>query len=262
MRAIAEYKIKGTFDDEPVNLGLIAYRDNIKKSRDKGLKASILRGFNQTKMIAKNITIRFKENSELHKKIVAGALTLMVATSFVGCKMEPKADALSPTQIEDVQELEQKGGITYTIKLGDTLEDIAFRYTSTITSEVAKICKDNNIENANRINAGQTIKLDVPISKLELFGYTFIMGEVSEIDAKTYFVEKAFESEVHSQNIAFWRDQQRVVGLKDENPHNIERTHELPLLYKAHKEIEELEIMLNNQTGFYSEEDIKTSLII
>lgn len=256
MRAIAEYKIKGTFDDEPVNLSLTAYRDNIKKSKDKGLRASVLRGFN----LPKNITIMFKKNSELHKKVVAGALTLMIATSFAGCKMEPKAEVLSPTQIEEVEELEQKGAITYTIKFGDTLEDIAFRYTSRITSEVAKICQDNKISNANTINAGQTIKLDVPISKLELFGYTFTIGEVSEIEAKTYFVEKAFAipaSEVYSGNISFWRDQQRVVGLKEENPHNLERSHELPLLYKAHKAIEELEIMQNSQTGFYSEEDIK-----
>ncbi|MDD4187539.1 MAG: LysM domain-containing protein [Bacilli bacterium] len=234
MRAIGEYKVNGTFNDEAVNLKLTAYRDNIKKSKDKGLKASI----------------------------ITGALTLVMMTSLAGCKMEPKAAVLEQTQIEQVMQLEQTGNIHYTIKRGDTLEEIANKYIgfSKLDAEVEKICRNNNIKKANEIYAGQDINLDVPISKLDIFGYTYKLGETSDLETKSHFITEAFEqaeSNLDPNNIMFWRERQYIIGSSSKCPHEIAAPDELPLLVQIFKEVDNLETMQNDQIGFYNEEDIK-----
>lgn len=64
-----------------------------------------------------------------------------------------KKQAVSPTSKPSASST--KKTVTYTVKRGDTLSDIAQQYKTT----VAKLVKDNGIKNANLIYVGQKIKI-------------------------------------------------------------------------------------------------------
>ena len=187
-----------------------------------------------------------------------------MAASFTGCKINPNAKINDKPAIEQkLEEAEQKVLINYTVIHGNTLEGIVRSYSdNNIQKEIDKVCRDNKLSNPNRILIGQVLKLEIPVSKLESFGYTASYGEVNQWEAMDHFVYEAFNaqsSEVHPQNMMFWRDKQYVVGhLGDDAPAGLENSTETPLLYKAASAIEDLSIMTGDQYGFYSEEDIKS----
>lgn len=264
MKAIEQYNAKVSIDEE-VYTGQIkeAYTKNIKNSMSQGLRTAVFSSYEKGKekvvSSINNIVNYTKNNPELAKRVITGALILTMSATFTGCKMMPNAKEVPSSNIEQMQDIEQTGEIKYIIEFGDTLDSIVSRYKDDgISNEVKKVATKNEISNPDKIYAGQQIILDVPISKLENFGYTYTTGEVSTWDSMDYFVYSAFsvpENEVHPQNVMFWRDKQYVVG--GESPHEIETYGETPLLLKAASARYDLDIMNNDQIGFYKEEDIK-----
>lgn len=70
-----------------------------------------------------------------------------------GWKPDKKESTLNPTKYID--QLENKKGITYTVKKGDTLSGIARKHNTT----VKKLAEDNQIKNVNLIYPNQKIKI-------------------------------------------------------------------------------------------------------
>ena len=227
MKSIKEFDVNGTFEDEPVKGKVTAY---------------------------------------VNKKVLTGALILMMTTTFAGCLMHAKAESMNNSNVEQIieEEKEATGKIKYIVEPGDTLESLVYRYVDWgISSEIEKICQANDIADSNKIYTGQELILEIPISKLESFGYTYTFEEVKEWEAMDYFVLTAFNlasDKVDPNNMVFWRDKQYVVGdfLGKNNSSGIEIGTETPLLMKAASAIYDLEIMTIDQLGFYSEEDIKS----
>ncbi len=270
MRAIEEFNYKGSIEEEPVSGMVTGYVKNIEKAIPKGLKKSILQNWeiikNKLENIPENVVLYLKKNPDLYRRIIAGSFVILMATSFTGCKGHFEALENDQIAIENVMNQEEKpeerATIQYKIKFGDTLEGIVRSYTdSNIQKEINRICSNNGIENASIIFEGQVIKIDVPESALERFGYTASYGEVNEWDAMDYFVSQTFDipaSEINPQNISYWRDKKYVVGYLGEGaPSDIDFGNEKPLLMKAAGAIEDLKIMTSDQYGFYSDQDIK-----
>lgn len=79
--------------------------------------------------------------------------------TFRGCIVNPAIGNISATDIETEAEQETNSNkqlITYTVKAGDTLSEIALRYGTTY-QELARI---NNIANPNLIYVGQVLKVN------------------------------------------------------------------------------------------------------
>ncbi|MDD2504967.1 MAG: LysM domain-containing protein [Bacilli bacterium] len=263
MKAIEEYQVSGTIDNEEINLKATAYRDNLKKASSLGLTTAVFQKMENIKIKGKDVTSNFvsylKKHPELSKKIAVASLALVMSTTFVGCSIKPESTLAVNQRIEQAAELEeQRGEIIYIIKEGDNLENIVRKYLNyNITEEIDRVCLLNGIEDKNKIYHGQKLKIKVPISKLEQFGYTYVLGETTEWEAMDHFIYSSFrgvESDVHPQNIVFWRDRSYVLG--GDSPHDID-IEGTPLLIKAASAIYDLEIMTGDQFGFYKDEDIK-----
>lgn len=269
MRAIEEYNLSGTFNEDQVNGKVTAYTGNITKAKPLGLKTAVIKEWQQAKSkitdSVTNLTFYIQKHPELSKKVITGALALTLAFSMTGCTIGPKADKINnETYVAQAleEDIEQKAQINYSVKSGDTLEGIVRMYeNSKVTAEINKVCKENSIENPDRIYAGQKLVLNVPLSKLETFGYTYSYGEVNEYDSMDYFAYSAFDvspEDVHPQNFMFWRDKRYVVGDFGENDHGLEPSTGTPLLIKAASARYDLEVMTGDQYGFYSESDLQS----
>lgn len=268
MRAIEEFNYKSELGNERYSGKTTAYVNNIRNVQSKGLRKSNPQSWSKQKKKASligNLVLYISKKPDLYRKVVAGSFALLLVGSFVGCKINPDAASKEPITIEQTMEQEvqeQKATIEYKIQFGDTLEGIVRSYTDlNVQSEINKICRNNGIDNPNYIREGQKIKIDVPESKLEQFGYSASYGEVNEWDAMEYFITEAFDvpaSEVHPQNMVFWRDKKYVVGyLGNDAPEDIDLGNEKPILLKVAIAKDDLSVMLGDQYGFYSDQDIK-----
>ena len=233
MKNIEEYHLTGTINNEEINGKVILYTKNMKKAKKRRLKTSVIRGA---------------------VGVMVLGLTIGVASNLI--KPDPKIE-LKPA-IEMAYE-EPTGEIKYVIKAGDTLESIVRRYKDTdILKEIDKIAKTNNLESPDKIYSGQELIINVPISKLDVFGFGYDLGEVNEWDAMDYFVSSAFEAtrdSVHPENVLYWREKVYIIG--GDSPHDIETYGQAPLLMKAASAIYDYELMNDSQAGFYTTDDIK-----
>lgn len=114
-------------------------------------------------------------NKEMVTKIlplcIAG--TIMI-TSLTGCTMGKKDVKETPEiKTEEVYE-EPTQRILYNFKLGESLWSVVSTYKEErdIQKELEHICDINNIDDPNHVDPRPDLKLDVPISKLSVFGYT------------------------------------------------------------------------------------------
>lgn len=170
--------------------------------------------------------------------------------------------------------VEETQRINYTLRRGDTLWYIARWYKlskTEIANEVAHICEINGIENPDEIKEGETIQLDVPLSKLSEFGIT--PNEVSKDDApsvkekteydilddewesKSQFIYDSWNNakeNVHPENYMFQRDYELLFEKEMEE-------YDGGIFHKAYGEREKLKEMLEID-GLYSEESIKKQI--
>ena len=94
-------------------------------------------------------------NEELEQ--AAGGVTVYTSNGFYVAPDPVQAVPVSqPIPVAAVPVNGVSGGTTYTVKTGDTLYNIAKRFGTTVTNIMAL---NPQIKNANKINAGQVIRI-------------------------------------------------------------------------------------------------------
>lgn len=166
-------------------------------------------------------------------------------------------------------EKEETERINYTLKKGDTLWSLVKTYQTNeadITSEINHICEINGITNPDNLKEGDTIKLDVPLSKLTYFGLQEkeapSVKEKNEYEllddeweSKSQFIYDSWNNakeNVSPQNIMFQTDYKRMFESDSAE-------YDGGLFHKAYGEREKLKEMLEID-GLYKEESIKSQI--
>ena len=116
-----------------------------------------------------------KKIYKTYSKGLTAIFTAALAASLIGCQ---NTNTKSPNT--DTSNNSDDNYITYTIKKGDTLSEIAKEYNTSV-SELAKI---NNIENVDLIYAGN--KLKIPKNKEE----SYIIYKIKKGDNLTKIAKK------------------------------------------------------------------------
>jgi membrane-bound lytic murein transglycosylase D len=126
------------------------------------VRASDLRYWNN---ISKNIIrtgqklviYKPKGNSERYKAL--NEMTFQEKQQFAGRQVSTASAGSSTSQSQSVSPTSAAGNdeyITYTVRQGDTLWEIARKYPGTTETDIAKL---NNITNTSSIKPGQVIKI-------------------------------------------------------------------------------------------------------
>ena len=201
-----------------------------------------------------------KLNNIKEKSILAADTTL---------KLDVPLSKLINFCIVSNPEKEETERINYTLKKGDTLWSLVKTYQTNeadITSEINHICEINGITNPDNIKEGDTIKLDVPLSKLTYFGlqekeapsvkekneYELLDDEWESQSQFIYDSWNNAKENVSPQNIMFQTDYKRMFE-SDTNEYDG------GIFHKAYGEREKLKEMLEID-GLYKEESIKSQI--
>lgn len=201
-----------------------------------------------------------KLNNIKEKSILAADTTL---------KLDVPLSKLINFGIVSNPEKEETERINYTLKKGDTLWSLAKTYQTNeadITSEINHICEINGITNPDNLKEGDTIKLDVPLSKITYFGlqekeapsvkekneYELLDDEWESQSQFIYDSWNNAKDSVHPDNLMFQRDYKRMFE-SDTNEYDG------GIFHKAYGEREKLKEMLEID-GLYKEESIKSQI--
>ena len=201
-----------------------------------------------------------KLNNIKEKSILAADTTL---------KLDVPLSKLINFGIVSNPEKEETERINYALKKGDTLWSLVKTYQTNeadITSEINHICEINSITNPDNLKEGDTIKLDVPLSKLTYFGlqekeapsvkekneYELLDDEWESQSQFIYDSWNNAKDSVHPDNLMFQRDY-KIMFESDTNEYDG------GIFHKAYGEREKLKEMLEID-GLYKEESIKSQI--
>lgn len=181
------------------NIAASTLNSGIKGKKNDTSKFGIIKIYDHDKTLA----LAQKLVKEQAKKVVAGLLIVTIIGSTTGCSISKKGAAPEETpSIEEVQK-EEKERIIYTVKSGDILSSIAAKYcdtTSEIYEEVPRICRLNGIDSKKVLQPGDELRLDVPLSKLSVFGIENKSLE-TQIEIPTESEEKDSKSETNNLEV-------------------------------------------------------------
>ena len=201
-----------------------------------------------------------KLNNIKEKSILAANTTL---------KLDVPLSKLINFGIVSNPEKEETERINYTLKKGDTLWSLVKTYQTNeadITSEINHICEINSITNPDNLKEGDTIKLDVPLSKITYFGlqekeapsvkekneYELLDDEWESQSQFIYDSWNNAKDSVHPDNLMFQRDY-KIMFESDTNEYDG------GIFHKTYGEREKLKEMLEIE-GLYKEERIKSQI--
>lgn len=187
MKTSENFKVNGMIEGINASGKITVYNETLNKIPKKSIIAGYRDNFKQ--FVAKFGTIAIYNKQKL-KRVTAGILagTIML-TSMTGCSLSQGKDKKmvdDPTGIVNVVE-EEKQRVVYTVENGDNLSAIASLYCDSnakIQEEVNRICKNNDIENPNKIYPGMEISLWVPLSKLHVFGIVPQNEQTAEVGSE------------------------------------------------------------------------------
>lgn len=187
MKTSENFKVNGTIEGINASGKITVYNETLNKIPKKSIIAGYRDNFKQ--FVAKFGTVAIYNKQKL-KRVTAGILagTIML-TSMTGCSLSQGKDKKmvdDPTGIVNVVE-EEKQRVVYTVENGDNLSAIASLYCDSnakIQEEVNRICKNNDIENPNKIYPGMEISLWVPLSKLHVFGIVPQNEQTAEVGSE------------------------------------------------------------------------------
>lgn len=187
MKTSENFKVNGMIEGINASGKITVYNETLNKIPKKSIIAGYRDNFKQ--FVAKFGTVAIYNKQKL-KRVTAGILagTIML-TSMTGCSLSQGKDKKmvdDPTGIVNVVE-EEKQRVVYTVENGDNLSAIASLYCDSnakIQEEVNRICKNNDIENPNKIYPGMEISLWVPLSKLHVFGIVPQNEQTAEVGSE------------------------------------------------------------------------------
>lgn len=187
MKTSENFKVNGMIEGINASGKITVYNETLNKIPKKSIIAGYRDNFKQ--FVAKFGTVAIYNKQKL-KRVTAGILagTIML-TSMTGCSLSQWKDKKmvdDPTGIVNVVE-EEKQRVVYTVENGDNLSAIASLYCDSnakIQEEVNRICKNNDIENPNKIYPGMEISLWVPLSKLHVFGIVPQNEQTAEVGSE------------------------------------------------------------------------------
>lgn len=187
MKTSENFKVNGTIEGINASGKITVYNETLNKIPKKSIIAGYRDNFKQ--FVAKFGTVAIYNKQKL-KRVTAGILagTIML-TSMTGCSLSQGKDKKmvdDPTGIVNVVE-EEKQRVVYTVENGDNLSAIASLYCDSnakIQEEVNRICKNNDIENPNKIYPGMEISLWIPLSKLHVFGIVPQNEQTAEVGSE------------------------------------------------------------------------------
>lgn len=187
MKTSENFKVNGRIEGINASGKITVYNETLNKIPKKSIIAGYRDNFKQ--FVAKFGTVAIYNKQKL-KRVTAGILagTIML-TSMTGCSLSQGKDKKmvdDPTGIVNVVE-EEKQRVVYTVENGDNLSAIASLYCDSntkIQEEVNRICKNNDIENPNKIYPGMEISLWVPLSKLHVFGIVPQNEQTAEVGSE------------------------------------------------------------------------------
>lgn len=187
MKTSENFKVNGTIEGINASGKITVYNETLNKIPKKSIIAGYRDNFKQ--FVAKFGTVAIYNKQKL-KRVTAGILagTIML-TSMTGCSLSQGKDKKivdDPTGIVNVVE-EEKQRVVYTVENGDNLSAIASLYCDSnakIQEEVNRICKNNDIDNPNKIYPGMEISLWVPLSKLHVFGIVPQNEQTAEVGSE------------------------------------------------------------------------------
>lgn len=187
MKTSENFKVNGMIEGINASGKITVYNETLNKIPKKSIIAGYIDNFKQ--FVAKFGTVAIYNKQKL-KRVTAGILagTIML-TSMTGCSLSQEKDKKiedDPTGIVNVVE-EEKQRVVYTVENGDNLSAIASLYCDSnakIQEEVNRICKNNDIENPNKIYPGMEISLWVPLSKLHVFGIVPQNEQTAEVGSE------------------------------------------------------------------------------
>lgn len=165
---------------------------------------------------------------------------------------------------------EETQRISYTVKSGDTLWFVAKLYCSSeidIKKEVEHICEVNGLSNADNLKEGDILLLDVPVSKVSVFGKVEVAPSVKQKDeyellddeweSKSQFIYDSWtkaKEHVNPQNYMFQRDYEYMFE-------TYSSSNDGGLFHIAYSEREKLKEMLDIKE-LYSEDSIKNKIAL
>lgn len=186
MKAIEEFNVSGKFGAETINGKVTSYSQNMKNAYNKGIKTSIVSSWENFKN--KITTVIY--NKHLIKKVgialVAGTLTI---GSLTGCQVAPEAKSINLEDYKPAFEVTYPVRIEYTVKVGDSLWEIAEKYSDDVQNEIYRICILNNIKAEDTLHVGVVLNLEIPNNKTNAFP-----SEVNEVmwNVKDNFISTTF----------------------------------------------------------------------
>lgn len=212
MKTSENFKVNGMIEGINASGKITVYNETLNKIPKKSIIAGYRDNFKQ--FVAKFGTVAIYNKQKL-KRVTAGILagTIML-TSMTGCSLSQGKDKKivdDPTGIVNVVE-EEKQRVVYTVENGDNLSAIASLYCDSnakIQEEVKSICKNNDIDNPNKIYPGMEISLWVPLSKLHVFG-------IIPQNEQTPLSNNENKDEVNEPKDAEKTDLERIIDEKQE----------------------------------------------
>lgn len=248
MKAIEEFNVSGKFGDEAINGKVTSYSQNMKNALNKGIKTSIISSWINFKDKI-NVTIF---NKHLIKKVgialIAGTLTI---GSLTGCQIKPEAQSIN---LEDYKPIEiyQTIRIEYTVKVGDSLWEIAEKYSDDVQNEIYRICILNNIKAEDTLHIGTVLNLDIPSNKTDSF-----KSEVNQVlwNVKDHFITTTFndlESSIGEEYTGFHSIEDMIIEIQREALSTRETLIEMKALKESYND-EEIETKENDINKLYDQ---------